>query len=793
MPARDLLEKFSGVTELPCIEILDRVIFPGDTGVFEIDRPENISAIEYAEQYQANDKYIVCIGRYETGGWHKFGVVTRIVNVLMFNDARVKIMLQPIFRTIVELPYRANNNRCWLTMFDIQSVKVDENARLQSMLKKSWAAYIKSIKGKVAGADDKFPKPNGIEDLAFRMAGYIISITSEEREILINTETTDNLVRQVIFFIEREKEYYILDERLNESVREEIAKDNKQFALEKKLNILQREMGTNVNKDILDLSEKLSKLPLSENNRKKINSELKKLEHMHQSSPEYSLSLHYLNWVLEIPWEKNKQVETSLANARKILDRDHYGLEKTKERILESIAVHMRTGKMFGSILCLIGPPGVGKTSVGQSIADATGRSYVRIALGGVKDEAEIRGHRRTYIGSMPGKIVKALKIAENSNPCILLDEIDKISADFRGDPSSALLEVLDPEQNFRFNDHFMDLDIDLSNVLFIATANSYNIPTPLLDRMEVIDLSGYTETEKTAIVQKYLIPKSMIKHSLSIKELKIPKSVIQSIIKLYTRESGVRELERMIDKISRKRVLEILESKEYEISISGKLLHKYLGPEIYQAEHIMKKPMIGISQGLAWTSCGGVMLSVEASALPGRGKVIYTGSLGDVMQESIQAAITLSRKIAAEYNSDPEYFENIDLHVHLPEGATPKDGPSAGITLCTALISMMTKVPIKQDIAMTGEINLRGEVLEIGGLKEKLLAALQAQANEVIIPKENTKDLEEIPQEVKDGLLIHAVEDIKQVLALALTKKLLKSDWPKKKKEKKKTSQKDN
>ena len=786
MPTKDILERFSSITELPCLEILEGVIFPGDTGVIEVDRPENINAISYADHYQLKDKFILCVGRYEDGSWHDFGVVARIINILTFNDARIKIMLQPIIRVKLDMPYRSRDNTCWLTIVSIDSFKDVPNKRLQTILKKTWTSYINSAKAKVPGAEDKFPKITGVEDLAYRMASYLMSLTVEERENLINTPVTEELIQQVIIFIDREKEFYILDNHLNESVREEIAKDNRDFALDKKMKLLQKEMGNNINQDVVDLVEKLAALPLSENNRKKVDAEIKKLEHTHQSSPEYSLAMHYLNWVIDIPWDNIKSTESSLASAKKILDRDHYGLEKTKERILEAIAVQLHTKKMFGSILCLMGPPGVGKTSVGQSIADATGRSYVRIALGGVKDEAEIRGHRRTYIGAMPGKIVKALKIAENSNPCILLDEIDKMSADFRGDPSSALLEVLDPEQNFRFNDHFMDMDIDLSKVLFIATANSYNIPTPLLDRMEIIDLSGYTELEKIAIAQKYLLPKSMRKHGITNKELKLQKAALQSIIRLYTRESGVRELERMIDKLARKRVREILEEKDFEVTITSKLLLKYLGSEVYNEELVLKKPTIGVVQGLAWTSCGGAMLSVEAVALPGRGKLLHTGSLGDVMQESIQASITLSRKVASEYSCDPDYYEGIDLHVHLPEGATPKDGPSAGITLCTALVSMMTNIPVKQTVAMTGEINLRGEVLAIGGLKEKLLAALQAKITDVLIPKENVKDLEEIPAEVKEGLNIHPVESISEVLSLALTKKLTKSVWPKKKKQKK-------
>ncbi len=785
MSAKDLLKRFAKLSELPCLEVFDGVIFPVETGVIEVERADNINAVQHAEINQLHDKYIVCVGRYQNGSWHEYGVVVRIISILVFNDSRIKLMLQPVFRVKTNLPYRSEDNNCWLSMVALDNTDIIPDKRLKLLLKKSWGLYVALGKGKVSGADDKFDKLKGLEEIAFRMAGHLLSLSNEERERLVNTDGTESLIRQVIFFIEREKEYYLVEEQLSESVRQEMDKDNREYVRDKKLKILQRELGSNVSQDVRELAQKIDLLPLSEENKKKVASEIKKLENTHQSSPEYSLSTHYLTWVLDMPWGKIKDTEPSIKMAKKILDRDHYGLEKTKERILEALAVQIRTNSVSGSILCFIGPPGVGKTSVGQSIAEAAGRSYVRIALGGVKDEAEIRGHRKTYVGAMPGKIVKALKTAENMNPCILLDEIDKISADLRGDPSSALLEVLDPEQNHRFNDHFVDLDIDLSKVLFIATANSYDIPAPLLDRMEVIDLSGYTESEKMAIAQKYLIPKSMRKHGLVANELKIKKQALQSMIRLYTREAGVRELERMLDKISRKRVRELLEQQQFEVRVGRPELKNYLGVELYDEDSRLKKSMVGIAQGLAWTNCGGVMLNIEAALLSGRGKLTHTGSLGEVMQESVQAALTVTRSIGADYNMDDEYFENIDLHVHLPEGATPKDGPSAGITLCTALVSLVTKNPVRLDVAMTGEINLRGEVMAIGGLKEKLLAALQARIEEVIIPKENARELDEIPQEVKDGLKIHVVSSIKQVLEIALTKKLTKQAWPKKKKKK--------
>lgn len=787
MSIADLVEKLSGVSELPCLEVINAVVFPGETGVVEVERADNVAAVQNAELNQPDEIFIVCIGRNSNGSWQKHGVLSRIVSVLVFNDSRLKIMLQPIIRMEVKKPHRALDNSCWLTNLKLDTMQATPDKRLKSMLRKCWDNYILATRGKVSGADDKFAKVESLEDLAFRMASHLLSLTNEERTELLNTVTTEELVRQVSIYIEREKEYYLVEERLNESVRSEMDKDNKEYAREKKLRILQRELGNASSSDVLDISNEIDALDLTPANYKKVMSEIKKLDHMHQSSPEYSQTMHYLNWVLDIPWKNLKKSEVSLKKAEKILDRDHYGLKKTKERILEALAVQIRTKNVSGSILCLMGPPGVGKTSVGQSIADAMNRTYVRIALGGVKDEAEIRGHRKTYIGAMPGKIVKALKTAENMNPCILLDEIDKMSADFRGDPSSALLEVLDPEQNFRFNDHFLDLDLDLSKIMFVATANSYDIPAPLLDRMEIINLSGYTETEKIAIAQKYLLPKSMRKHGLTAEELKIKKAALQTIIRLYTKEAGVRELERMLDKIARKRVRELLEEKEFVQNIGKSELKTYLGVEQFDEEVRLNKPTIGVSQGLAWTSCGGVMLSIEVNLLAGRGKQNITGSLGDVMQESVQAALTVARAIGTEYKFDSEFFENHDLHVHLPEGATPKDGPSAGITLCTALVSAVTKIPVRHDIAMTGEVNLRGEVLPIGGLKEKLLAALQTRIAKVLIPKENLKELDEVPDEVKAGVEIVAVANIKEVLEHALSKKLTKTAWPKAKKKKEK------
>lgn len=772
------------ILELPCLVTNSGSILPGETGIIDVEQDYNINALKYLEN-NIGEVYVYCISRNEEG-FQKYGVVSRIVEVLIFNDYRTKVMLQPLFRYRAKEPKMDTDHGFWSTEAPIKPGFRLRHENYRNLMLKSWASYLKKIKNKNIKSEDSLKSYECAEDVAFRILSSILSLTSDERNDALCIDSIEQLSQKVIFMLEREKEFYALEENISESVRKSMEQENLRYIKEKKVKILQEELGSHSDPEIESLEEELQKIPLSEANRKKIDAEIKKLISTPTVSPEYSLSQHYLQWVIDLPWGVLRETEPSIQMAEKILNADHYGLKKPKDRILEAIAVQIRTGKVSGNILCLMGPPGVGKTSLGQSIADATGRDFIRIALGGMKDEAEIRGHRRTYVGSQPGKIVKSLKSAGSMNPCILLDEVDKLGSDFRGDPSSALLEVLDPEQNIKFNDHFMDMDIDLSKVLFITTSNSWDIPEPLLDRMEVIELSSYTETEKISIAQKYLVPKALKVHGLSRKEIIFTKTVIHKIISAYTKEAGVRELERMIQKIARKRVREILESKEHKVSVKVSDMVKYLGVEIYDEDEVLKSPMVGISQGLAWTRYGGALLNIEAAVFPGQGKLQHTGSLGEVMQESIQASLTVTRSIGAGYGLDANYFDKMDIHIHLPEGATPKDGPSAGITLCTALISVVTSIPVKSNIAMTGEVNLRGEVLAIGGLKEKLLAALQAKISDVIIPKQNAREVSELPEEVKNGLNIHPVENIEQVLQLALTKKLTKSAFPKTKKSKK-------
>ena len=526
------------------------------------------------------------------------------------------------------------------------------------------------------------------------------------------------------------------------------------------------------------LEDSIKKARMSKEAEDKCFAELKKLKMMSPMSAESTVVRNYLEWMVSLPWQKESKVSTDITEAQKVLDKDHYGLEKVKDRILEFLAVQSRIKKIKGPILCLVGPPGVGKTSLGKSIAKATGREFVRMSLGGVRDEAEIRGHRRTYIGSLPGKIMQMMKKAGTKNPLILLDEIDKLGSDYRGDPSSALLEALDPEQNNSFNDHYLEVDYDLSNVMFVTTANTLNIPGPLLDRMEVIRISGYTEDEKTEIAKRYLVPKQIKDNGLKEEEWKIDDESIQSIIRYYTRESGVRNLERELSKLTRKAVKEIVTEKQNNIEIKNSNLDTYLGVKKFKYGEIEDNDKIGVVTGLAWTEVGGELLSIETLVMPGKGKLELTGKLGEVMKESMKAAKSFVRSKCLDFGIIPPTFDKKDIHIHVPEGATPKDGPSAGIGMVTSIVSALTGVPVKKDVAMTGEVTLRGRVLPIGGLKEKLLAALRGGIKVAIIPDENEKDLKEIPQNVKDGLKIITVKNVEEVLKIALSKELAPIEW---------------
>ena len=573
--------------------------------------------------------------------------------------------------------------------------------------------------------------------------------------------------------MESETDLLQVEKRIRGRVKKQMEKSQRDYYLNEQIKAIQKELGDSENggiDEIEQLRQKLEEARLPREAKEKVEAELQKLKMMSPMSAEATVVRSYIDWMLQVPWYKRTKVKKDIAKAQEILDADHYGLERVKERILEYLAVQSRLNQLKGPILCLVGPPGVGKTSLGQSIANATGRKYVRMALGGVRDEAEIRGHRKTYIGSLPGKLIQKMAKVGVKNPLFLLDEIDKMSSDMRGDPASALLEVLDPEQNSKFNDHYLEVDYDLSDIMFVATSNSMNIPGPLLDRMEVIRLSGYTEDEKLNIAKRHLVAKQMERNGLKSNELVIEDSAILDIIRYYTREAGVRNLEREISKICRKAVKNLLLNKKLKsITANAKNLHEFLGVRRFEFGRADTQNRVGEVTGLAWTEVGGDLLTIETASVIGKGKLTYTGSLGEVMKESIQAAMTVVRSRAEKLGIADDFHEKRDIHIHVPDGATPKDGPSAGIAMCTALVSCLTGNPVKSEVAMTGEISLRGKVLPIGGLKEKLLAAHRGGIKTVIIPKDNVKDLEEIPDNVKSNLTIHAVETIDEVLAIAL------------------------
>ena len=616
-----------------------------------------------------------------------------------------------------------------------------------------------------------------IEDyskLADTIASHI-TLKTEEKQQLLEAENLSSRFEKLLEFMNSELAMIEVENKIKNRVKQQMEKSQKEYYLNEQMKAIQKELNDGDEEDeISDLKKRINNTKLSKEAKDKALAELRKLKTMGAMSSEATVVRNYLDWLLDIPWKKNSKVNNDLQKATQILEADHYGLDKVTERIVEYLAVRSRADKIKGPILCLVGPPGVGKTSLGQSIAKATGRKFVRASLGGMRDEAEIRGHRRTYIGSMPGKIVQGMKKVGTSNPLFLLDEIDKLGNDWRGDPSSALLEVLDPEQNSTFNDHYLEVDYDLSDVMFVTTANSLDMPRPLLDRMEIIRLSGYTEDEKIEIAKRHLIPKIFGENAVKCSELSITDEAVRNIVRYYTREAGVRNLERELSAIARKAVKEILLSKDkcLKIEVTAENLEKYLGIKKYHFGQAEETDHIGVTTGLAWTEVGGDILFIEAVDMPGKGKVMQTGKLGDVMKESIDTAYSVVRARSKDLGIEPDVFEKTDVHIHVPEGATPKDGPSAGIAMFTTLVSVFTKTPVRKDVAMTGEITLQGRVLPIGGLKEKLLSALRGGIKTVIIPKDNEKDLAEIPDNVKQNLKIVPVSEVKEVLEIALKNK---------------------
>jgi len=765
---------------LPVLPLRDVVVYPHMVIPLFVGREKSIEALDAA---MAKDKRIVLAAQTsakidEPGpdDIHEVGTVAVILQLLKLPNSTIKVLVEGQQR-IKLTESKFEEGGFFSTQFETPSIDTDsdEDEKKTDMLNRSvinmFEQYVKmnkkvppEILSSIASVED----PDKLADM---VAAQMSLKVGEKQKILELFDPAERL-EHLLSLMESELDLLQVEKRVRGRVKQQMEKSQREYYLNEQMKAIQKELGEmdDVPNELEDLSAKIEKKGLSKEARKKATAEMNKLKMMSPMSAEATVVRNYIDTLVGLPWKKKSKLTKTMAEAEQVLEHDHYGLEKVKERILEYLAVQHRVKKAKGPILCLVGPPGVGKTSLGKSIARATGRKFSRMALGGVRDEAEIRGHRRTYIGSMPGKIVQNLAKVGKRNPLILLDEIDKMSTDFRGDPSSALLEVLDPEQNHTFTDHYLEVEFDLSDVMFVATANTMNIPEPLLDRMEVIRIPGYTELEKFNIAQRYLVPRKMKDNGLKEGEFQIEEDALMSMIRSYTREAGVRNLEREISKVCRKVVREVMDDETPEkITVNADNVAQYLGVERFRFGLADDKNQIGQVTGLAWTQVGGELLTIESAIVPGKGKLSYTGKLGDVMQESIQAAMMVVRSRAESLGLDEAFHEKNDLHVHVPEGATPKDGPSAGVGMCTALVSSLTQIPVRADVAMTGEITLRGEVLPIGGLKEKLLAAQRGGVRTVIIPSENEKDLIEISDEIKDGLDIKPVKWIDEVLDLAL------------------------
>jgi ATP-dependent Lon protease len=714
-----------------------------------------------------------------TDSIYEVGTLASVLQLLKLPDGTVKVLVEGAARARVQKYgdrmdyYEAEA----AVLADELGEKVEAEAMARSVVTEfeSYVKLNKKISPEVVGVVHQ------IEDyakLADNVASHLAIKIPDKQQILETTSVPARLER-ILGLMESEISVLQVEKRIRTRVKRQMEKTQREYYLNEQMKAIQKELGDEEGRDELaELEDKIKKTKLSKEARDKATHELKKLRQMSPMSAEATVVRNYLDWLLSIPWGRKSKIKKDLHNAEQILDHDHFGLEKVKERIVEYLAVQTRANRLTGPILCLVGPPGVGKTSLGKSIARATGREFVRVSLGGVRDEAEIRGHRRTYIGSMPGKIIQSMRKAKTSNPLFLLDEVDKMGADFRGDPSSALLEVLDPEQNSTFNDHYLEVDYDLSSVMFITTANTLNIPPPLMDRMEIIRIAGYTEEEKLQIARRHLIPNAVGKHGLHADEWSIDDDALMMLIRRYTREAGVRNLERELSTLARKAVKELMTSKQKSVHVTTGNLGDYVGVPKHRHGEIEAEDMVGMVTGLAWTDVGGELLTIEGVMMPGKGRMTVTGNLRDVMKESISAAASYVRSRAVGFGIEPPLFERRDIHVHVPEGATPKDGPSAGVAMVTAIVSVMTGIPVRRDVAMTGEITLRGRVLPIGGLKEKLLAALRGGMKTVLIPEENAKDLVDLPDSVKNGLEIVPVSRMDEVLARALTRKLEPIEW---------------
>ncbi len=769
---------------LPLLPLRDIVVFPSMVIPLFVGRDKSISALN---EVMKKDKKIILVTQKNSEiddpkktDIFMFGCEGNILQLLKLPDGTVKVLVEGIKRVRI-LDFKDNEKfiTCDFTSLkdevsegeDLYPLAVTAVRRLEKL-----TSINKKISSETINAIKQLKDPSQIAD---NIASHIVATISEKQQIFETVDVKKRL-NSIIKIMENETSIIGVEKRIRGRVKNQMEKTQREYYLNEQLKAIQKELGeiedgkdesTSLNKAIL-------KAKMPKEVEKKCLQELKKLKNMSPMSAEATVVRNYLDWMTELPWNKKSEVDIDLSKALNILDKDHFGLEKVKERIIEFLAVQKRMEKIKGPILCLVGPPGVGKTSLGKSIAKATNREFVRMSVGGMRDEAEIRGHRRTYIGSLPGKIIQMMKKAGTKNPLILLDEIDKIGNDYRGDPSSALLEALDPEQNTSFNDHYLEVDYDLSDVMFVTTANTLNILPPLLDRMEVIRLAGYTEDEKINIADKFLLPKQIKDNGVKENEMKLGNDIIKEIIRSYTKESGVRNLEREISKVARKVVKKVVSGEQKEVVVNNKNLSDFLGIPKYKSGELETENRIGIVTGLAWTEYGGEILKIETVTMPGKGRTQITGKLGDVMQESVKAAKSFVRSKCLEYGIIPPLFEKKDFHIHVPEGATPKDGPSAGIGMVTSIVSSITNIPVRKDLAMTGEVTITGQVLQIGGLKEKLLAAHRAGIKEVLIPKENEKDLVDMPKKIIDEVKITPVEFADEVLKIALTKELKKVDW---------------
>ncbi|MDQ7250877.1 endopeptidase La [Dongia sedimenti] len=769
----------------PVLPLRDIVVFPHMIVPLFVGREKSVKALE---DVMKDDKQILLVTQKNAAqddpspaDIYSVGTVGTVLQLLKLPDGTVKVLVEGGYRARIKK--FAENEAFFVAeaaaLTDAADPAGKEVEALARSVVSQFEQYIKLNK-KVP--PEVLVSINQIEDpskLADTVASHL-SLKIAEKQELLEIGSVSERLEKIYAFMEGEIGVLQVEKRIRSRVKRQMEKTQREYYLNEQMKAIQKELGEGEDgrDEIAEIEERVKKTKLSKEAREKAQAEVKKLRTMSPMSAEATVVRNYLDWILSIPWSKPTKIKRDIKLAEKVLNEDHYGLEKVKERILEYLAVQQRQKRIKGPILCLVGPPGVGKTSLGKSIARATGRNFVRISLGGVRDEAEVRGHRRTYIGSMPGKVIQAMKKAKSSNPLFLLDEVDKLGQDWRGDPSSALLEVLDPEQNSSFNDHYLEVDYDLSDVMFITTANSLRMPQPLLDRMEIIRIPGYTEDEKVEIAKRHLIPKQVKDHGLKKDEWTLSEDAIRDLVRYYTREAGVRNLEREIANLARKSIKEILMKDLQKVVINRRNLGKYAGIKKFRYGEAELTDMVGVTTGLAWTEVGGEILTIEAVTLPGKGRVTATGKLGDVMKESVQAAESFVKARSVEFGIKPTVFNKRDIHVHVPEGATPKDGPSAGVAMVTTIVSVLTGIPVRRDVAMTGEVTLRGRVLPIGGLKEKLLAALRAGIKTVIIPSENEKDLADIPDNVKKGLEIIPAETVDQVLKVALTKPLVPIEW---------------